>query len=118
GADAERREAARAARAAAPQRAIGHPRPHYFSEFDPAGVTLMYSLTPLPYSEDALEPVIGVETMRTHHGKHHARYVAVTNELAGASGAPLENLIAGARERGDTKLFANAAQAWNHAFYW
>lgn len=78
----------------------------------------MYSLTPLPYSEDALKPVIGVETMRTHHGKHHARYVAVTNELAGGSDVPLEDLIAGARERGDAKLFANAAQAWNHAFYW
>jgi len=78
----------------------------------------MYSLTPLPYSEDALKPVIGIETMRTHHGKHHARYVAVMNELAGGADVPLEDLIAGARERGDSKLFANAAQAWNHAFYW
>lgn len=80
----------------------------------------MYSLPSLPYAEDALAPVIGAETLRTHHGKHHARYVTVMNELAGASSAetPLERLIADAHARGDRKLFNNAAQAWNHAFYW
>ena len=80
----------------------------------------MYPLSPLPYDPDALQPVIGAETMQTHHGKHHAKYVDVVNELTGeASGArPLEDLIAEAHERGDRKLFNNAAQTWNHGFFW
>jgi Fe-Mn family superoxide dismutase len=71
----------------------------------------MYALPPLPYAHDALEPVIGALTMQTHHGKHHQRYVTVMNEVAGGSPLPLEELIADARTRGDTKLFNNAAQA-------
>jgi superoxide dismutase, Fe-Mn family len=80
----------------------------------------MYLLPPLPYDADALRPVIGAETMQTHHGKHHARYVRVVNELLGeAAGArPLEDVIAEANESGDRKLFNNAAQTWNHAFFW
>ncbi len=80
----------------------------------------MYLLPELPYSTDALQPVIGAETMKTHHGKHHARYVQVVNEMLGdAAGAqPLEDTIAAAHARGDRKLFNNAAQAWNHAFFW
>jgi superoxide dismutase, Fe-Mn family len=80
----------------------------------------MYQLPSLPYEAGALAPVIGIETMRTHHAKHHARYVSVTNELVGGAAAtrPLEDVIADARVRGDRKLFNNAAQAWNHAFYW
>ncbi len=80
----------------------------------------MYQLPTLPYDAGALAPVISVETMRTHHGKHHARYVSVTNDLVGAAVAarPLEDVIADARLRGDRKLFNNAAQAWNHTFYW
>jgi Fe-Mn family superoxide dismutase len=80
----------------------------------------MYILPPLPYGPTALQPVIGTETMRTHHGKHHARYVQTVNDLLGASAGarPLEDVIAEARERGERKLFNNAAQAWNHAFFW
>lgn len=78
----------------------------------------MYKLPPLPYAHDALEPVIGTVTMQTHHGKHHQRYVTVMNEIAGDSKLPLEDLIADAKKRDDTKLFNNAAQAWNHAFFW
>jgi Fe-Mn family superoxide dismutase len=79
----------------------------------------MYVLPPLPYEADALAPVIGEETMRTHHGKHHARYVAVTNEITGTGHSrPLEDVIADALARGDRKLYNNAAQAWNHAFFW
>jgi Fe-Mn family superoxide dismutase len=78
----------------------------------------MYALPPLPYELDALMPVISVETMRFHYGKHHARYVEVTNEITGKTAQPLEDVIAGARERGEAKLFNNAAQAWNHAFFW
>ena len=80
----------------------------------------MYSLPSLPYAADALRPVIGEETMRTHHGKHHARYVRTVNEILGerAGTRGLEDVIADARERDDHKLFNNAAQAWNHAFFW
>jgi Fe-Mn family superoxide dismutase len=80
----------------------------------------MYVLPPLPYGHDALAPMIGRETLQTHHGKHHARYVHVVNELLGATAGtrPLEEVIAAAHERGDRKLFDNAAQAWNHSFFW
>jgi Fe-Mn family superoxide dismutase len=80
----------------------------------------MYLLPPLPYAPEALQPAMGVETLHTHHGKHHARYVRVVNELLGeaAGTRPLEDVIAAAHERGDHKLFNNAAQAWNHAFFW
>lgn len=80
----------------------------------------MYLLPPLPYDAAALRPVIGEETMQTHHGKHHARYVKVVNDLLGESAGtrPLEDVIADAHERGERKLFNNAAQAWNHAFFW
>jgi Fe-Mn family superoxide dismutase len=80
----------------------------------------MFVLPRLPYDYTALAPVIGEETMRTHHGKHHARYVQVVNELTGnaAADVPLEDVIAGALERGEQKLFNNAAQSFNHAFFW
>ncbi len=78
----------------------------------------MYQLPPLPYAADALAPLISAQTLITHHDKHHARYVKVVNELAGNMQLPLEDLVADARKRGDAKLFNNAAQAWNHAFYW
>lgn len=79
----------------------------------------MYPLPPLPYEADALRPVIGPETVQTHHGKHHARYVRVVNEILGeaAGTRPLEDVIADAHARDDRKLFNNAAQAYNHAFY-
>lgn len=79
----------------------------------------MYDLSPLPYSPDALSPVISGETMRTHHGKHHKRYVDVTNELlAGSDGQPLEEVVAKAGRDAARKLYNNAAQAWNHGFFW
>ncbi len=81
----------------------------------------MFALPDLPYGFDALAPVISAETLRTHHGKHHKAYVEKTNALAsqaGLAGRPLEDVVREARRRGDTKLFNNAAQAWNHAFFW
>jgi Fe-Mn family superoxide dismutase len=78
-------------------------------------------LPPLPFGEDALAPAISAETLRTHHGKHHKAYVDKTNaaveggELADAS---LEQIIKASAQNGDQKLFNNAAQAWNHGFYW
>jgi len=80
------------------------------------------TLPPLPYPENALEPVISAKTLSFHYGKHHKTYVDTTNKLiAGTELAdlPLEQIVtasAGKPER--VSIFHNAAQAWNHAFYW
>lgn len=80
------------------------------------------TLPPLPYPENALEPVISAKTLSFHYGKHHKTYVDTTNKLiAGTELAdlPLEQIVtstAGKPER--VGIFNNAAQAWNHAFYW
>lgn len=79
------------------------------------------TLMPLPYPEDALQPHISADTLRTHHGKHHKTYVDKVN--AAIEGTPLadrdlEAIVLEASKQGDTKLFNNAAQAWNHGFYW
>jgi superoxide dismutase, Fe-Mn family len=81
----------------------------------------MFELPKLPYAEDALAPHISSETLRTHYGKHHAGYVKKTNELAlkaELADRPLEQVIREARAYDDEALFNQAAQAWNHAFYW
>lgn len=81
----------------------------------------MYVLPELPYARDALEPTVSSATMTTHHDKHHKAYVDNTNRLAAEAGLadrPLEELVVYAREPGRQKLFNNAAQAWNHAFFW
>jgi Fe-Mn family superoxide dismutase len=81
----------------------------------------VFKLPELPYAYDALEPTVSAETMRLHHDKHHAKYVETTNTLLEKEGlkAPtLEELIVQARSSGKTKLYNNAAQAWNHAFFW
>ena len=76
-----------------------------------------FSLPPLPYAEDALAPVISAETLALHHGKHHRKYVDTMNQLLQKEpvrGATLEDVVRASKG----KLFNNAAQAWNHAFYW
>jgi len=77
---------------------------------------------PLPYPENALEPVVSAKTLSFHYGKHHKAYVDNLNKLiAGTPNAdlPLEQIMAGAAGKPDqTAVFNNAAQAWNHAFYW
>lgn len=79
-------------------------------------------LTKLPYAETALEPVISAQTVSFHYGKHQAGYVQKTNELI--KGTDLENksleelIFIGASDPVYTALFNNAAQAWNHSFYW
>ncbi len=81
----------------------------------------MFRLPNLPYPYDALAPVISAETLHFHHDKHHAGYVKVTNDIlakAGIGWPRLEAVVAHAAAVSDTKLFNNAAQAWNHAFYW
>ena len=84
--------------------------------------TQPFSLPPLPYDEGALEPVISKRTMGYHHGKHHANYVKKLNELV--AGTPLaektlDDIVkATYLDARKTKIFNNAAQAWNHAFFW
>ena len=76
-----------------------------------------FFLTPLPYAEQALEPHISAETLHYHHGKHAAAYIDKLNSLiAGtpfAETSSLEDIVLQA----DGAIFNNAAQAWNHAFY-
>jgi Fe-Mn family superoxide dismutase len=78
---------------------------------------LHFSLPPLPYAEDALAPVISAETLKLHHGKHHKKYVDTMNQLLEKEqlqASSLEEVV----RRAKGKLFNNAAQAWNHDFYW
>ena len=80
-----------------------------------------FELQGLPYAMDALEPVISRKTLEFHHGKHHAGYVATLNGLVGETayaGMGLEALVRAAAAQGDTAVFHQAAQVWNHAFYW
>ena len=78
---------------------------------------MQHELPNLPYAKDALEPHISAETIEFHYGKHHATYVAKLNGmLAGTEfeSATLEEMIMGA----SGGIFNNAAQIWNHSFYW
>ncbi len=71
---------------------------------------MIHELPPLPYDKSALAPFISAETLEFHHGKHHQAYV--TN---------LNNLILDLKEivlKSDGAIFNNAAQVWNHTFYW
>lgn len=83
----------------------------------------MHSLPDLPYPSDALEPWLSRETLDYHHGRHHAAYIKRLNSLIeGTDFAPLslEALVRHSAALGDGPgpVFNNAAQAWNHEFYW
>ena len=76
-------------------------------------------LAPLPYPLDGLAPHISERTLSFHHGRHHAGYVANLNRMIEGTaheGSALEDIVAAAEV--PSGLFNNAAQAWNHAFYW
>jgi Fe-Mn family superoxide dismutase len=82
-----------------------------------------FTLNPLPFLKDSLGPTLSAQTLEFHHGKHHAAYVNTLNELI--AGTPyetqsLEQIIrATAKAQGkEKKIFNNAAQAWNHDFFW
>lgn len=78
---------------------------------------LHFELPALPYPEDALAPVISAETLALHHGKHHKKYMDTMNELLSKesiNASSLEEVVRNSKG----KLFNNAAQAWNHDFYW
>lgn len=80
----------------------------------------MFTLPDLPYGYDALQPIMSSETLHLHHDKHHARYFAVMNDIIKDRGevGSLEDVVVKAAAAGEKKLFNNAAQAWNHTFYW
>ena len=79
-------------------------------------------LPTLPYALDALEPHVSRTTLEIHHGKHHRAYVEKTQALVAGTplaAASLEDIIAKtAGRKAKAALFNNAAQSWNHAFYW
>ncbi len=81
-----------------------------------------FTLPPLPYAYDALAPYISRETLELHHDKHHRGYVDNVNALAAEPGLDdqaLETIIIKTtNQEKHTALFNNAAQAWNHNFYW
>jgi Fe-Mn family superoxide dismutase len=76
----------------------------------------------LPYGGNALEPVISAHTISFHYSKHHAGYVDTLNKLVESTsfaGQPLEDIVLGAAKDPKTAaIFHNAAQVWNHNFYW
>ncbi len=76
-----------------------------------------HKLPPLPYALDALEPHMSKETLEYHYGKHHQAYVTNLNNLIKGTefeDAPLEDII----RKASGGLFNNAAQVWNHTFFW
>lgn len=78
---------------------------------------MAFELPALPYALDALAPHISQETLEFHYGKHHQTYVTNLNNLTAGTdheGATLDDVIMAA----DGGLFNNAAQVWNHTFYW
>ena len=81
---------------------------------------MAFELIPLPYDSEALSPSISADTLGFHHGKHHKAYIDKTNaaiEGTDLANEDLETVIA--RARGTKQgLFNNAAQSWNHGFYW
>ena len=78
---------------------------------------MAFELPPLPYAQDALDPYISAETLEYHYGKHHATYVANLNKLTADTDLADKSLEAVIAEA-EGPLFNNAAQVWNHSFYW
>lgn len=78
---------------------------------------MAFELPPLPYDRTALEPHISAETLDYHHGKHHQKYVDTLNSMIEGTefaDASLEDIV----KKASGGLFNNAAQTWNHTFYW
>ncbi|MDD5564755.1 MAG: superoxide dismutase [Thermoanaerobaculaceae bacterium] len=78
---------------------------------------MAFILPPLPYPREALAPTISAETVDFHYGKHHQAYVTNLNNLTAGTpweGKALEEIVLAAKDA----LFNNAAQVWNHTFYW
>ena len=83
---------------------------------------MAFELPPLPYPYDALEPYTSARTLEFHHGKHHQTYVTTLNKLV--EGSPMERMsleeLIKSTYKDDSKIavFNNAAQVWNHTFFW
>ena len=78
---------------------------------------MAFELPALPYAADALAPHISAETFSFHYSKHHQAYVTNLNNLVGGTefdGAPLEEVV----KKSSGPVFNNAAQVWNHTFFW
>ena len=86
------------------------------------GAAPEHSLPALPYALNALDPVLSADTLGYHHGKHHKAYVDNLNRLVTGTelaGLSLEQVIAAtAGKAAQAAVFNNAAQVWNHTFYW
>jgi len=80
------------------------------------------ALPPLPWPENALDPVISANTISFHYGKHHKTYVDTVNKMIAETefaDLPLEKIVRATAGKADKSgIFNNAAQAWNHTFYW
>ena len=111
-----RRDLVKAAVAAATWAFLFGSRPAFAQAHAP------FALPPLPYPDDALAPVISRNTIGFHYGKHHKAYIDNLNKLVDGTDLadlPLEDLVK--KTAGDVSrvgVFNNAAQAWNHTFYW
>ena len=83
---------------------------------------MAFELPPLPYPNNALEPYVSARTLDFHHGKHHKTYVDTLNKLV--EGKPEEKqsleeiIVATHHDDAKTTVFNNAAQVWNHTFFW
>jgi len=91
--------------------------PFKASSYNQGEKKMPFTLPNLPYAQDALEPHISANTLSFHHGKHHNAYVTNLNGLIEGTeheGKSLEDII----KNSDGGIFNNAAQVWNHTFYW
>jgi superoxide dismutase, Fe-Mn family len=83
---------------------------------------MAFELPPLPYDYNALEPFVSARTLEFHHDKHHAGYVTNLNNLVKdtelANKSLEEVILATANDSAKAGIFNNAAQVWNHTFYW
>lgn len=88
----------------------------------PKEAPMTFILPELPYAKDALEPNMSAKTFEFHHGKHHQAYITKLNELIAGTEfekATLEEIIVKTASKADkAPLFNNAAQHWNHTFFW
>ena len=86
------------------------------STFSTSAESRKFTLAPLPYAYNSLEPEISEQTLRYHHDKHHAAYVAKLNALI--EGTPYEKMsLEDIISKSEGAIFNNAAQMWNHTFY-
>jgi superoxide dismutase, Fe-Mn family len=77
-----------------------------------------FTLPPLPYAVSALEPIISQRTIEFHYGKHHQAYVTKLNSLVAGTEFEMVDTLYPIIMKAEGPIFNNAAQVWNHTFYW